>query len=309
MSEAVVTPTEEVAKAEKTVPKDAQLLASVPLFQDLAEDDRLALALEMEEVCFEKGRALCTFGDPGDSMYIVREGEVEIYIRNDTGEKVTLETCGCGGFFGEISLLDSGPRTATIEALTDVEALKLDRKHLEHFLQEHPSAVLGMLGIMSKRLRNVDDKLRHTATRNVNDEVEDKRTPIVKVADAVAEFAGSISFVLLHAAVFAVWIIWNKINGLPHFDNDQYGLLTMIVSLEAIFLSTFVLLAANRQAEKDRVHADIEYDVNLKAELEVAHLHVKMDELRTDLLRHMHRLERSMGGGEADERLDARERA
>lgn len=297
------TPRPHPAGVEKVLPKQAELLATVPLFEDLAEDDRLALALELEEVRFPAGALMCQYGDPGDSMYIVREGAVRIFNVNDTGEKLVLEECGPGAFFGEISLLDRGPRTASVEAVTEVEAFKLDREHLSHFLREHPDAVAGMLAIMGRRLRLTGEKLRHTATRNVNVEVQDKRSVVQKAADAVAEFAGSIAFVVLHAILFAFWIIWNRAPGLPHFDDPGFSLLTMIVSLEAIFLSTFVLLAANRQAEKDRVRADVEYDVNLKAELEIAHLHVKMDELRSDLL---HRLARLDGGrAPEDERTGA----
>jgi hypothetical protein len=110
--------------------------------------------------------------------------------------------------------------------------------------------------------------------------------------------------VLLHVVFFAFWLIWNSLPGVRHFDNEGFPLLTMIVSLEAIFLSTFVLLSANRQAEKDRVRADIEYDVNLKAELEVAHLHVKLDRLRAEMLERLHesrpRTERAPGVARAN---------
>lgn len=300
----------EKAPAPKTTPEHSQdLLATVPLFEDLAEDDRLALALEMEEVHFPKGGKLCEYGDPGGSMYIIRQGEIETTIRNDTGEDVVLERCGPGGFVGEISLLDRGPRTATVTALTDVEALRLDREHLDHFLRSHPSAMAGMLTIMGRRLRFAGEKIRHTATRNVNEEVEDHRSVIQKAADAVAAFSGSIAFVVIHAILFTFWLTWNSMGpkGL-RFDGAGFPLLTMVVSLEAIFLSTFVLLAANRQAEKDRVRSDIEYDVNLKAELEVAHLHVKLDQLRTDMLTRLGHVERQIGSTESDARLDSRDR-
>jgi len=264
--------------------QDVALLKSVPIFAELAEDQRAALAVELEEVAISAGDYLCEYGDPGDSMFIVREGTLEVSIRNDTGEEIVLEECGPGGFIGEISLLDPGPRTASLRAVSDVEALVLSREHLDHFLRERPDAAAAMLSIMGRRLRRAGEKLRHTATRNVNVEAEDLRTPVQKGADWIAEFAGSIAFVVLHAIFFTVWLAWNSIPGIWHFDTEGFPLLTMIVSLEAIFLSTFVLLSANRQAEKDRVRGDIEYDVNLKAEQEVAHLHVKLDRLHAEVL-------------------------
>jgi uncharacterized membrane protein len=118
----------------------------------------------------------------------------------------------------------------------------------------------------------------------------------MKVADWIAEFSGSIAFLLIHVVVFTAWILLNlgSIPWAPRFDPFPYGLLTMAVSLEAIFLSVFVLLSQNRQAAKDHVRSDIEYDVNLKAELEVAHLHEKVDQLAGDVARRLDGVERAL---------------
>jgi len=146
---------------------------------------------------------------------------------------------------------------------------------------------------MGRRLRITTELLRHTATRNVNEEVEDKRTVVQKIADWIAEFSGSIPFLAIHIVIFAVWIGWNT---LPpealRFDLFPFGLLTMVVSLEAIVLSVFVLLSQNRQAAKDRIRSDVEYDVNLKAELEVAHLHEKVDRLHSETLARLANIEK-----------------
>ena len=146
---------------------------------------------------------------------------------------------------------------------------------------------------MGRRMRVTAELLRHTASRNVNDEVEDKRTSIQKAADWIAEFSGSIAFLIIHIVLFAVWIAMNVgsgLPGIPMFDPFPFGLLTMCVSLEAIILSVFVLLSQNRQAAKERVRSDIEYEVNLKAELEIAHLHEKVDRLTADVLARFDRL-------------------
>ena len=147
---------------------------------------------------------------------------------------------------------------------------------------------------MGTRHRQTVERLRHTATRNVNEEIEDRRTVVQKSADWIAGFAGSIPFLLIHVGVFAFWLVvnWAHIPGVPQFDPYPFGFLTLAVSLEAIFLSVFVLLSQNRQAAKDRVHSDIEYDVNLKAELEIAHLHEKLDRLTGDVLARLDRVHR-----------------
>lgn len=275
---------------------NAELLAEVPFLQLLDEKDRADLAAELDVVSFPAGRVLFNYGDPGDSLYVIRSGEVEVFFKDDTGERIVLETAKAGDVFGELSLLDGGPRTASVVATQDLEALRVDRSNLDHFLQRHPSATLDLLAAMGRRLRATSEKLRHTASRNVNEEIEDKRTAVQKAADWIAEFSGSISFLVLHVVIFTGWIVANTgwLPGVPLFDPFPYGLLTMCVSLEAIFLSVFVLLSQNRQVAKDRIRADIEYDVNLKAELEVAHLHEKVDHLTAEMARRLAAIEQSL---------------
>ena len=272
---------------------EAALLAEVPLFQLLDDEERTALATHLEAVKFPTGHIVFNYGEPGDTMYIVRTGAAELSFKNDTGNKIVLENVERGDFFGELAFLDGGTRSATVLVTEDMEVLLMDRADLESFLRRHPHAAVDLMGALGKRLRKTSEILRHTATRNVNEETEDKRTAVQKTADWIAEFSGSIAFLNIHVVLFAIWIVWNttapeKIR----FDPYPFNFLTMCVSLEAIFLSVFVLLSQNRQAAKDHVRADIEYDVNLRAELEIAELHQKIDQLnssvlsRLDLLHH-----------------------
>lgn len=272
-----------------------ELLAEVPFFQFLDETERERLSEHLEVVRFPSGTTIFQYGEPGDSLYLLRSGTVEIFFRDDTGARIVLETAKAGDFFGELSLLDGGPRSATAEVTEDVEALRLRRAALDEFLRRHPSAALDLLGATGRRLRQTAERLRHTASRNVNEEVEDKRTTVQKAADWIAEFSGSIPFLMIHVGWFFVWIVANAgvLPGIPAFDPYPFGLLTMVVSLEAIVLSVFVLLSQNRQAEKDRVRSNVEYDVNLKAELEIAHLHEKIDRLQFDMLSAFERLGRA----------------
>src|SRR5262245_7500226 len=278
------------------MPTDAALLAEVPFFQFLDDHEREELSKQLDVVAFPVGQTIFNYGDPGDSLYVIRRGEVEIFFKDDTGSRILLETGNEGSLFGELSLLDGGPRTATAVVTADLEALRLDRADLDAFLRKHPAAALDLLAAMGRRLRFSAEKLRHTASRNVNEEVEDKRTKVERAADWIAAFSGSIAFLMIHIVIFAVWILLNVdwLPGMPMFDPFPYGLLTMVVSLEAIILSVFVLLSQNRQASKDRVRGDIEYDVNLKAELEVAHLHEKLDRLTAENAAYFDRLRKML---------------
>ena len=264
----------------------ADLLKEVPLFDLLDSHERAELAAQLDVVRFPAGEIIYNYGDPGDAIYVVSEGEAELFLKNDTGERIVLEIAQRGDFFGELSMLDQGTRSASVVVTQDLSALRLERGDLEKFLHIRPQAAMDLLGAMGRRHRATVERLRHTATRNVNEEAGDNRTAVQKTADWIAEFAGSIPFLIIHVVLFAFWLIvnWVPIPGVPQFDPYPFGFLTLAVSLEAIFLSVFVLLSQNRQAAKDRVHADIEYDINLKAELEIGHLHEKIDRLTSDVL-------------------------
>src|SRR5207302_1717396 len=178
----------------------------------------------------------------------------------------------------------------------DTELIVLNRENLLMFFQKKPDAALDMIAAMGAMIRKTDDILRTRVSRNVNEEVEDQLTMIERAADWIAWFSGSMPFLILNTAWFLAWILINSFDlGIRQFDPYPFGLLTMIVSLEAIFLSIFVLISQNRQAEKDRVRSNIEYEVNIKAELEIAHLHEKTDRIYTEMLEHFIALDKRLG--------------
>ncbi len=293
----------------------ADTIAEVPLFSLLDEQERIALAERVDLVKMPAGQVIFSYGDPGDSMYIIRAGRVEISFKNDTGEKIVVETVGAGAFFGEISLLDNGPRTATATVTEDLDAILVDRGDLDELMRLKPATAMDLLSATGKRLRETSKLLRHTASRNVNEEEEDKRSTVMKVADWISDFSGSLPFLFMHLSFFFVWIVLNvaplsnvvigeqhpdplhagKMVGGFHlggFDPFPFGLLTMAVSLEAIVLSVFVLLSQNRQVARDRFRNDIEFGINLKAELQIAHMHTKIDEMHAEILKRLEQLEK-----------------
>ena len=281
---------------------DAALLAGIEIFELLQEEDRQALADVVDSMKLKASDVLFQAGDPGESLFIVRSGSIELFIKDTAGQKIVLTVAEEGDLFGELSLLDSGPRTATAIALTDVELLVLDRDDLLLLFQKRPDAALHMLAAMSAMTRKADELLRTRVSRNVNEEMEEHSTALQHVADWIAWFSGSMPFLMLNGAWFIIWIILNTVPlGFTPFDPYPFGLLTMIVSLEAIFLSCFVLVSQNRQAEKDRVRADIEYEVNVKAELEVAHLHEKTDRIYENMLARFTKLEKLLSAPVANQ--------
>ena len=279
-----------------TTPADiAALLADVSMFALLDEQERTLLAERVEKVEFAEGKVIFNVGDPGDSMYVVTAGQVTLSIKTKTGEEMFLESPEHGEFFGEISLLDEGPRTATARAKTAVTAIEIDRGDLDELFRLQPAAAMDLLAATGRRLRHNAMLIRNAATRNVNEETVDGRSTVMKVADWIAEFSGSLPFLFIHIGAFALWILLN-VHLLPfgNFDPFPFGFLTLVVSLEAIILSVFVLLSQNRQVARDKVRGDIEYDVNLKAEMQIAHMHEKVDGLYSELTKRLERMDKKM---------------
>ncbi len=280
------------------MPADTSLLQSVPLFEKLHEDERALLANQLDEVSFRAGQLIFKRGDPGGSIFIVASGEVEIFVEDNTGQRIVFETAKGGDFFGELSLLDGDPRSASSLAISDTKALRVDREDLQMLFTRHPSAAMDVLAVMGRRLREADSLLRTRPSSSPNEAVEERDTWVQRLADLAAVFSGSLPFLFVHLLWFGGWIAINldRVPGVTAFDPYPFGLLTMIVSLEAIFLSCMVLISQNRQAAKDRIRSDAEYEANIRAGLEVTQLHVKVDALYEQLLGRLERLETASRG-------------
>lgn len=280
------------------MPADTAFLSQIQLFAQLDDDERGVLAQQMHERTLRAGECLFRLGEPGDSMFIVTAGSVELFVKDTAGQKIILHTATPGDFFGELSLLDGGSRTASATANEASNLLVLDREDLQQLFRKRPDAALDMLAAMGRMTRKANALLRERVAKNVNEEVSEERGSLVlRVADLVANFSGSITFLVLHVGIFAAWIALN-VDALPFgdFDPFPFGLLTMAVSLEAIILSTLLLFSSNRQTARDRIRSDIEYEINLKAELEVAHLHEKTDRIYEEMLERFARLEKALVG-------------
>jgi len=264
------------------MPADPRLLRTIPLFVGMDDDERAAIAAIMDEQQFRGGQMIFGADQTGGTLYIVQSGQVELSIVDDDAEKLVLEMLESGDFFGELSLLDGGSRSATATATQRTDTLVLERHEFLDLMLQKPHMAQDVMVALAKRIRRTDNLLRRRVSRNVNEIADEKLTVGQRIADVIAEFSGSIPFLMLNAVFFAVWLI---VNAIPRIAYDPYpfGLLTMIVSLEAIFLSIFVLVSQNRQADKDRIRNELDYQVNLKAELGVSVLLHKADAITESL--------------------------
>jgi len=263
------------------MPIDASILNEIDHLRELGEQEKAALAEKIDLLKYAAAQTIFNYGDPGHALYIVRSGEVEIYVKNDQGEKIVLETSQPGDIFGEISLLDDGPRTAWVTAISDVEVLRLDREHFEEYVRQYTPAALNLLSVAARRLRKSDEVIRRTVTRNANDVTAEQQTALTRIADAVPSLTGNLPSVVVHALFFASWIAINLslFGALRAFDPYPFGLLSVIVSLEAIILTLFVLTSQNRQRTRERIRSDIEFETSMNTELKMVYLHEKIDKL------------------------------
>jgi uncharacterized membrane protein len=179
-------------------------------------------------------------------------------------------------------------------ARDETQMLVLDRERLLDFIDMHPHAAMDVLTVIGRRLRATDELLRTQVSRNPNVEEQELLTFGQRVADKVASFGGSWTFIISFGVVLTVWVVLNSSALLArHFDPFPYILLNLVLSMLAAIQAPVIMMSQNRQAAKDRLKSDLDFEVNLKAEMEVAHLHRKIDHIYERLEEHWAKLERS----------------
>lgn len=262
-----------------------QTLEQIPLFSNMDEQERSEVLSIMTERFFSSGQTVMQAGEEATAFYIIQQGEAEIWLTDTEGKKVILDTLGPGQFFGELSILSGETRSATVCSPEQLVTLELDRDEFFAFLRRRPDAALDVLQELGQRLKHTDEVLRNRIARNPNEQ-EEPLSVGQRIADLIAEFSGSMPFLIINLVVFVIWIALNTVGPEGwHFDAYPFQFLTMSVSLEAIFLSIFVLISQNRQAAKDRLKTDLDYQVDVKAELEMSDLTTKVREIERTLHR------------------------
>ena len=249
----------------------AQLLAEIPLFSTMDDEERRQLRAIMRERSFQPGQVVMAASNPEASFLIIEQGEMEVWLTDTGGKKVVLEVLGPGKVFGDLFMLAGKTRSASATTSGELVTLELGREAFFDFLRQRPDTALDLLVELGQRLKDTDDILRTRVSRNANEEHDETISPGQRVADMIADFSGSLAFLIMNLAVFVFWILANTVGpAIWHYDPYPFQFLTMAVSLEAIFLSIFVLISQNRQAAKDRIKADLDYQVNVKTELELS---------------------------------------
>ncbi len=263
---------------------DHNFLKKIPLFADLNSEALDELGNTLERVTVDANKHIFWMDEPGDDcLFIVESGHVQISYTDEEGGDIFLGKLKAGDFFGELSLIDGGPHTATARALTETVLLTLDRRTFYDFLVKHPLICRTFMTVLSQRLRVSTTRLRGII--NVNDKLEEDRTPfrrlvdkLAKVVTSAAFFAGCLLFIAVWIAVQAFLFKRYTHEEIDFIDRPPtFFLLGFIFTLTSFLFTILILSSQRRQAESDRIRGEIEYQVNLKSQAEVMQLKLKMD--------------------------------
>jgi CRP-like cAMP-binding protein len=261
---------------------NATQLTTIPLFRELKPEPAAVLASMLRPRTLGANEPLFWLGDSGDEFYVIERGRIQLTLPDASGREIALATLKSGDFFGEIAILDGGPRTATARAVTETSLLALSRAHFQQFITDNPTVALQIITELGQRQRSSVDKIR--GIRNVSEVFEESTTPWQRIVAGIANIAASKAFLLFHLSAFSGWVAVNVALGRRGPDPFPFPFLGFWSSCEAIFLSLFILVAQSVQSRNDRIRTEIEYQVALKMQFEIMQLHQKMDRMPGDLL-------------------------
>jgi len=272
------------------MPIDREILKLAPLFQLFDDEEIGTLTAGLAERQFVAGQTIFRLGDPGGEMHVVLAGRAEAFLIDDDGRRVVLAEFERGEMFGELSLFDAEPRSASVQATAETRTCVITRGDMEKLFTRKPHTALDILAVLSKRLRRTDVLLTQRVARNPNVVIEEATSWGDRIADGVARFGGSWSFILSCLVFLTLWVVANtafvimrQADGQP-FDPYPFILLNLLLSMVAALQAPVIMMSQNRQDAKDRVRADLDYQVNLKAEIEIMELHQKVDRMKEELL-------------------------
>ena len=261
-----------------------EALRSVPLFASLDDDAARDLRNLLSEKTVPQNTRLFRQGDTGDAMYLIESGRVRISIHDDDKQELTLAELAQGDFFGEMSIIDGRQRSADAKVIEDSRLAVLSREAFLKFVRTKPDVALEMLSALTDRLRRTDELLRSRVSRNANEEEKARLTLADRAADLIAEFGGSWKFIIVSFVAIILWIVLNSWILVRGFDPAPYAMLNLTLAVIAGMQAPIIMMSQNRQGEKDRLRADLDYQVNLKNELSLAELLRRLDVLESERL-------------------------
>jgi uncharacterized membrane protein len=259
-------------------------IRSVPLFASLDDEETRDLRSLLTTRDVAAGTALFRAGDDGDAMYLIETGRVRIAVKDADEKEIVLAELARGDFFGEMAIIDGKKRSADAVIVEPSRLATLSRENFLRFIHGNPNVALEMLSATFSRLRTTDRMLQQRVSRNVNEEQDKRSTLADRMADHLAEFGGSWKFIGFALGIIVSWIVFNSYILIHGFDPLPYQMLNLVMGIIAGLQAPIIMMSQNRQSGKDRLRADLDYQVNLKNELALTEVLRRLDVLESERL-------------------------
>ncbi|MDT8066880.1 MAG: DUF1003 domain-containing protein [Terriglobia bacterium] len=255
----------------------ADVLQQVPLFSGLDEDEAGVLASQVEMKTFAPRQRIYKMGSPSDRAYVLVSGSVRVTTVDEDGQEVVVDEPARGDFFGFASMLDQTPHQTEAIALEECVCVEVDRSDILVLLQRKPHAGMDMLAVLGRQFHNSQHLVRIRANRNPNDLIEEHATLGERVADTVASFGGSWTFIIVFGVFMVGYTSTNIALSRSAWDPYPFILLNLFLSMLAALQAPVIMMSQNRQDKKDRLRGELDYDVNRRAHTEIQGLAHKLN--------------------------------
>lgn len=258
------------------MPCKSEALKDVPLFALLDEEELSVLAGQVEMRTFAPRQRIYKLGDPAGSAYVVISGLVQVTTVDDDQQEVLLDQPSPGEFFGFASMMDETPHQTSASALEETVCIEVDRHDISVLLQRKPMAGMDLLTVLGRQFHAAQHLVRLRSMRNPNEVIEEEATIGDRIADSVARFGGSWSFILSFLFSLVAYTAINISLGHRAWDPYPFILLNLFLSMLAAIQAPVIMMSQNRQDTKDRLRGELDFEVNRRAEAEIQGLSQKL---------------------------------
>jgi CRP/FNR family cyclic AMP-dependent transcriptional regulator len=255
---------------------DPNLLKSVPLFSLLDDDETAVLAAQVDLRTFALRERIYKMGDPGGLAYVTLTGRVRVTTVDEDYQEVTVDEPANGEFFGFASMLDETPHQTSAIAVEPTTCLEVSRDDIQALLLRKPHAGMDLLTTLGRQFHVAQELVRNRANRNPNEVIEEEESFGERIADTVAGFGGSWTFIIIFGAVLISYATTNIALRQKAWDPYPFILLNLFLSMLAAIQAPVIMMSQNRQDKKDRLRSELDFDVNRRAESEIKNLAAKL---------------------------------
>ena len=253
------------------------VLKEVPLFSKLDDDEMAVLASQVELRSFAARHRIYRIGDAGEHAYVILSGRVQVTTVDDDQQDVLVDEPARGQFFGFASMLEKTPHQTNAVTLDETSCVEVSREDILTLLQQKPHAGMDMLSVLGHQIHSAQQLVRVRAARNPNEMIESESTFGERIADAVAAFGGSWTFILTFLGILIVYTATNVALGNSAWDPYPFILLNLFLSMLAALQAPVIMMSQNRQDTKDRLRGELDFEVNRRAETEIQALARKLN--------------------------------